>query len=707
MKESDGNKAPGPDGFNMACFQKCWKVFKKEILQFFNEFYDNGRLAKGINSSFTTLIPKKDCPEGISDYRPISLIGSIYKILSKVLASRLKKVPPRIIRDSQTAFIGGRNILDGVLISNEIVDWSKKKKQKGMILKLDFEKAFDSVNWECLFEMLSSFGFQNKWIRWIKECLQSSRVSILVNGSPTAEFCPENGLRQGDPLSPFLFIIVAESLNMLFQRAKDLGLIKGVVIGTRRINVTHLQFADDTIVFCEAEEQEILNVKRCFEVLSGLRINFHKSKVCGVGVQNEVVADFAKRLNCQGQKLPFTYLGLPLGASPKKKTTWLPVINKFKSKLASWKRKTLSFGGRLTMIKSVLTSLPMYYLSLFKVLMGVVKLLDRIQARRLRDVNECLLAKWWWRYGGEDQALWKDVVASKYSSFGGRWRPFLVEGIQCSRIWGDILNLEHISPNLFNFFMENSVIKVGNGRRISFWEDHWASNCSLRVEFPRLFELSDDKEANLNQMIDRRNNSVDSLVWKASSSGMFTVKSVYNRNYAAQGSEDVRWIWQNLSPPRVQFFGWLVWKGRIKSSTFLQRIGCLSQDATTECVFCDCAVETDCHVLLQCMFAWKIWSNIMSWWGMQWVIPENARGVLEWWRGFKWSIFETKIWNVIPFAVFWSIWTLRNDCIFNGKQHCFMDICELIKTRIALWIRSNTSLSQYSVHDVVENLPQI
>ncbi|CAL5420590.1 unnamed protein product [Camellia sinensis] len=286
--------------------------------------------------------------------------------------------------------------------------------------------------------------------------------------------------------------------------------------------------------------------------------------------------------------------------------------------------------------------------------------------RRLRDVNECLLAKWWWRYGGEDQALWKDVVASKYSSFGGRWRPFLVEGIQCSRIWGDILNLEHINPNLFNFFMENSVIKVGNGRRISFWEDHWASNCILRVEFPRLFELSDDKEANLNQMIDRRNNSagwslrfrrglrsweedelerlrayliahepiltdsVDSLVWKASISGMFTVQSVYSRNDAAQGSEDVRWIWQNLSPPRVQFFGWLVWKGRIKSRAFLQRIGCLSQDATTECVFCGCAVETDCHVLLQCMFAWKIWSNIMSWWGMQWVIPENARGVLEW-----------------------------------------------------------------------------
>ncbi|XP_028117415.1 uncharacterized protein LOC114315043 [Camellia sinensis] len=434
VKESDGNKAPGPDGFNMACFQKCWKVFKKEILQFFNEFYDNGRLAKGINSSFTTLIPKKDCPEGISNYRPISLVGSIYKILSKVLASRLKKVLQRIIGDSQTAFIGRRNILDGVLISNEIVDWwKKKKKQKGMILKLDFEKAFNSVNWECLFEMLSSFGFQNKWTRWIKECLQSSRVSILVNGSPTAEFCPENGLRQGDPLSPFLFIIVAEGLNMLFQRAKDLGLINGVVIGTRRINVTHLQFTDDIIVFYEAEEQEILNVKRilrCFEVLSGLWIKFHKTKLL-----DRIQARFF----------------------------WGGLETKKKLHMVRWDEITKKkwCGG-----------------------LGI---------RRLRDVNECLLAKWWWRYGGEDQALCKDVVTSKYSSFGGRWRPFLVDDIQCSRIWGDILSLEHISPNLFNFFMENSVIKVANRRRISFWEDHWASNCSLRVEFPRFFELSDDK----------------------------------------------------------------------------------------------------------------------------------------------------------------------------------------------------------------------
>lgn len=126
----------------------------------------------------------------------------------------------------------------------------EKEKEEGVILKLDFEKAYDTVNWEYLFNMMSSFGFQDKWIRWMKVCIQSVRVSVLVNGSPTNEFCPEKGLRQGDPLSPFLFNIVAEGLNILFQRAKALELIKGVVIGLREVNVTHLQFTDDTIVFC-------------------------------------------------------------------------------------------------------------------------------------------------------------------------------------------------------------------------------------------------------------------------------------------------------------------------------------------------------------------------------------------------------------------------------------------------------------------------
>lgn len=167
VKSCDGNKALGPDGFNLMCFQKCWKVFKADVLQFFNDFYENGKLVRGVNSSFITLIPKIDGPATILDYRPISLIGSLYKILAKVLTNRLRKVMPRVIGEAQSAFLEGRNILDGVLIANEVVDWWKKSGQMGLILKLDFEKTYDSVNWDCLLDMMSRFGFGIKWRKWI------------------------------------------------------------------------------------------------------------------------------------------------------------------------------------------------------------------------------------------------------------------------------------------------------------------------------------------------------------------------------------------------------------------------------------------------------------------------------------------------------------------------------------------------------------
>ncbi|XP_028069007.1 uncharacterized protein LOC114271593 [Camellia sinensis] len=281
VNDCDSNKASGPDGFNLSCIQKCWKIMKKEI----------------------------------------------------VLSRRLRKVLPKIISEVQSAFFSGRCILDGVLIANEVVDWWKRSKKQGIILKLDFEKAYDSVNWEFLYSMLTNFGFGEKWVRWMKTCISTARVSVLVNGSPTTEFSPMKGLRQGDPLSPFLFNIVAEGLNLLMSRAKEVGLIKGASIGPNDLRLSHLQFADDTIIFCEADVGEIIAIKRilrCFEVLSGLKINFHKNQVCGIGVQDDLVKVFANRLHCHSQKLPLKYLGLPLEANPRRKSTWQPVVDNFK-----------------------------------------------------------------------------------------------------------------------------------------------------------------------------------------------------------------------------------------------------------------------------------------------------------------------------------------------------------------------------------------
>lgn len=143
----------------------------------------------------------------MSEYHPILLIGGLHRIISKILANRMKAVLPTIISPQQIAFLPGRKILDGVVVINELVDWEKRQCKKMLIFKVDFQKAYDSVNWRFLEYMLLHLGFGQKWRRWIKACVCSSRISILVNRSLTQEFEVKRGLKQGDPLAPLLFFV--------------------------------------------------------------------------------------------------------------------------------------------------------------------------------------------------------------------------------------------------------------------------------------------------------------------------------------------------------------------------------------------------------------------------------------------------------------------------------------------------------------------
>ncbi|GJZ99613.1 putative RNA-directed DNA polymerase, eukaryota, reverse transcriptase zinc-binding domain protein [Tanacetum coccineum] len=241
------SKAPGPDGYSFAFVKKYWGTIQKDLYDFVNLFFASCVMPNGANSSFFTLIPKVNNPTLITDFRPISLIGIHYKIIAKILANRLSKVIDKIVSKEQSAFIAGRQILDGPVILSEIIEWYKKRKKKLLIFKVDFEKAFDSISWNYLIHILDSFGFGNKWCSWIKACLNSSRASILINGSPTSEFSIKRGLRQGDPLSPFLFILVMEGLHNAFEEAVGNGLITGVNIKNSTINVSHLFYADDVM----------------------------------------------------------------------------------------------------------------------------------------------------------------------------------------------------------------------------------------------------------------------------------------------------------------------------------------------------------------------------------------------------------------------------------------------------------------------------
>ena len=188
------DKAPGPDGFPIAFWSFSWDFVKEEVMGFFKDFFQNEQFVKCLNATFLVLVPKGSTVEDLKDLRPISLVGSLYKILSKVLANRIKRVMGLIISQSQNAFVEGRQILDAALVANEAMDSVLRKKYKGILCKLDIEKAYDHIRWDFLLQTLERMGFGSKWIRWIYWCISTASFSVMFNGSPAGFFSEFQGL---------------------------------------------------------------------------------------------------------------------------------------------------------------------------------------------------------------------------------------------------------------------------------------------------------------------------------------------------------------------------------------------------------------------------------------------------------------------------------------------------------------------------------
>ena len=432
------DKAPGPDGFPIAFWSFSWDFVKDEVMGFFKDFFQNDQFVKSLNATFLVLVPKGSTVEDLKDLRPISLVGSLYKILSKVLANRIKSVMMLIISQSQNAFVEGRQILDAVLIANEAVDSILRRKEKGILCKLDIEKAYDHIRWDFIQQTLERMGFGSKWIRWMYWCISTASFSVMVNGSPTGFFRSSRGLRQGDPLSPYLFVIGMEVLSCLLKRAVEGNFISGYKLGDRdggELVISHLLYADDTIIFCEANSEQLMCLRwtlMWFEAFSGLKINLNKSVIIPLGRVDNVEL-LAAELGCGVGSLPTTYLGLPLGAPHRALGVWDSMEERFRKRLSSWKREYISKGGRLTLIRSSLSSLPIYFLSLFRMPKIVCSRLEKIQrdflwgggnlerkshlvnwktvcqeksrgglgVRGPSLMNQALLCKWCWRFVNE------------------------------------------------------------------------------------------------------------------------------------------------------------------------------------------------------------------------------------------------------------------------------------------------------------------
>nr|GEZ44607.1 hypothetical protein [Tanacetum cinerariifolium] len=348
-----GDKASGPDGFSFKFFTFFWDLVENDVVNFMHEFFHTSLFPQGCNSSFIALILKVANAKTVSEFRPINLIGCQYKIIGKLLANKIRVVIGHCVNPVHSAFI-----------------------------KVDFEKAFDSIRWDYLDLVLEKLGFGCRWRSWIKYCLHSARSSVLVNGSPTDDFELHRGLRQGDPLSHFLFILAMEGLHAYTSKAESLGLFKGCSVGRDNLHISHLMYADDVIFIGEwswSNARNLISLLRCFFLISGLRINIHKSLVIGIGVSDDEVSYMENIIGCGTFKLPLKYLGVPVGCNMSRSSNWNAIIQKFYSKLSSWKARLLSVRGRLTLIRSVLNSLLIYYLSIYQVPSSVRKKLEAMR----------------------------------------------------------------------------------------------------------------------------------------------------------------------------------------------------------------------------------------------------------------------------------------------------------------------------------------
>lgn len=232
--------------------------------------------------------------------------------------------------------------------------------------------------------------FPEQWRSWIRSCVMSAYASILINGSPTAPFKLQWGLRQGDPLSPFLFDIAVEPLSIILQKAVALQLWKGIEVCRNGSGISHLQYADDIILLCPPNIEYLLNIKKAvimFQLASGLQVNFHKSSIMGININPQWLQNVSQTLLCKSGTLPFTYLGLPIGGNTARINAWDPIIERMSRKLETWKGSLLSIGGRLTLLKATLSSLPLYYMSLFPILVGVVEKIIKLQRQFLWSGN--------------------------------------------------------------------------------------------------------------------------------------------------------------------------------------------------------------------------------------------------------------------------------------------------------------------------------
>lgn len=367
LKGTKNNKTPGVDGITSEFLKVFWGRLKYIIQRAFNTSYEKGLMSQSLRTCIITCLPKgqKD-RRFLKNWRPISLLSTFYKLMSGVIANRLKQTLNSIVSNTQTGFLSGRQISDSTRLVYDLMYHVEKKNIPGMLMLIDFEKAFDSLSWKFLYSVLAFFGYDQNFINWIKMFNNNIEAYALQYGKLSPKIIIERGCRQGDPISSYLFLLAAEILSLMIIQNED---IKGLKINGIEFKLT--QFADDTTLILDGSQpslQAALNILEIYGNYSGLNMNKEKTKVIWIGKKRLSKDKLKVSVKLDWGNEEFTLLGLDFSVDLKKMqdSNYLKVYDNINCEINRWKYKKLTPFGKISIIKSnilskgihVMTSLP-------------------------------------------------------------------------------------------------------------------------------------------------------------------------------------------------------------------------------------------------------------------------------------------------------------------------------------------------------------